>query len=833
MIEKKLICSFVPAGTNVMEYHEKDWSGFTYLKKGKHDSPDEEVYAAKDESLFIDVGGELKEGIIDHHQSPGFIEDREDMGSSSSLLFAFPSLMQAVVNSEKETVTIYVHHGPDFDCYLAVYLASYYIKNGRFPVYADRMVQLANDVDQGSAMIDKANPVSLYTLAHGISHLIFDDETLTFDQKNQRSLSRGLSLIEYGFTRLEELHEKERDVSSPVLIASGHPFRDEAALIVSDFEKFMDDLHPVSGITDIRSLQLPTDDGKVQEVDGLIWEKTPTCKLHKLWARSYGDSPRRTGFIFTCIPLVMAEPGEGGSRYVLSVKPDEGVHLKGLGKRLELVEQEAEESGVCPPSKRRNRGRRRYEEEWCNNDDPWYDGRGHHYTIIDTPKRKSMISFDKVKEIVLSFQVPVILEGRSDCILPFEFDAHAYESLIRHLGQEGFKTPEELGRRAKDYFRPYIQGYLFDKKSGTPYAWNHFCSVFEISHGDQVKKQWLIIFKYGVGFIISESVTTVSPGEERPVDLFINQNIGHENAIYEALKNRDHGATVFAQALSGLKDVTLPIHFDQPIFYTNVSLDKDRFNQTFSEEAVYKLCMNTPWREPFSSDSKEMKELLSDMYYDFNDDVVYGLSKKGGVFFHLQGDDLRIPEHEKNYLDEVKNELLHKFQSFEFYIFLLALHQRYCLMHFSRELSNLGEKKRYRDIARLRSSVLEFIVQGWFSQITNDEAGMKRYGRWEKIFENNKLHDEVLDQVSTVDQYYRSRTSAKIENISSIFMPLVFLNVFMGIGFIQFSAWLSFENPASWTYVLAILGGLSLVAVIYLKEWHKSLLWGIKKRFSK
>ena len=95
---------------------------------------------------------------------------------------------------------------------------------------------------------------------------------------------------------------------------------------------------------------------------------------------------------------------------------------------------------------------------------------------------------------------------------------------------------------------------------------------------------------------------------------------------------------------------------------------------------------------------------------------------KGGVFFCLEENVQKGPELEKKHLDEVKNELLHKRSNFEINIFLLALHQRYCLMHVSRELSNLGEKKRYRDITRLRLSVLEFIVQGCFSQITNDEA---------------------------------------------------------------------------------------------------------------
>ena len=73
------------------------------------------------------------------------------------------------------------------------------------------------------------------------------------------------------------------------------------------------------------------------------------------------------------------------SRYILSTNPITDFHLQGLGRMLELHEQEAEnrqQNTLLPGRERVGDGKGRH---GYNVASPWYDGRGHNFTIIDCP----------------------------------------------------------------------------------------------------------------------------------------------------------------------------------------------------------------------------------------------------------------------------------------------------------------------------------------------------------------------------------------------------------------------------------------------------------------
>jgi len=74
------------------------------------------------------------------------------------------------------------------------------------------------------------------------------------------------------------------------------------------------------------------------------------------------------------------------SRYVLSTNPATHFHLQGLGKMLEQREQDfenqQEEDPLLSGRERVGLGEGRH---GYNVASPWYDGRGHNFTIIDCP----------------------------------------------------------------------------------------------------------------------------------------------------------------------------------------------------------------------------------------------------------------------------------------------------------------------------------------------------------------------------------------------------------------------------------------------------------------
>lgn len=84
---------------------------------------------------------------------------------------------------------------------------------------------------------------------------------------------------------------------------------------------------------------------------------------------------------------------DGKHRFVISVTPDSGTHLKGLGESLEKAETEKREKLKKP--------RPRTPVRWpADNADPWYFGQGHDYTIVDAPFRGTVLNADEIRRII-------------------------------------------------------------------------------------------------------------------------------------------------------------------------------------------------------------------------------------------------------------------------------------------------------------------------------------------------------------------------------------------------------------------------------------------------
>ena len=62
----------------------------------------------------------------------------------------------------------------------------------------------------------------------------------------------------------------------------------------------------------------------------------------------------------------------------------------------------------------------RYEDAYCTHDDPWYDGRGHDFGIVDSPRDGTRLPYALIKSVTRSpFGKPTIDGG---CLFVFETD---------------------------------------------------------------------------------------------------------------------------------------------------------------------------------------------------------------------------------------------------------------------------------------------------------------------------------------------------------------------------------------------------------------------------
>lgn len=146
-------------------------------------------------------------------------------------------------------------------------------------------------------------------------------------------------------------------------------------------------------------------------VDGVIFYN-PSSFLFKEFARSDVLSPSlKNGYTL----MIVHNDREGIGQHVISVDPASECSLEGLGALLEEKERLAEQG---TDARKRKTGKERiYEEPGRHGygvNDPWYDGRGHFHTIIDTPRSGSLLTDAEVNELVWEYLNPckgVEIEG--------------------------------------------------------------------------------------------------------------------------------------------------------------------------------------------------------------------------------------------------------------------------------------------------------------------------------------------------------------------------------------------------------------------------------------
>ncbi len=171
-----------------------------------------------------------------------------------------------------------------------------------------------------------------------------------------------------------------------------------------------------------------------------------------------------------------------------------------------------------------------------------------------------------------------------------------------------------------------------------------------------------------------------------------------------------------------------------------------------------------------------------------------------------------------NKVDEVKV----KYHRWGYYIFLMVLHQRYCLMNFSKELSEIGIKENVKKVSNLREVLFEFIIQGWFSQITTNETGMEIHKKWISVLETQILHDEVLGQVSTIADYQSAKKDSaflwKFNLVSFLFLIITGVTGFFGMN-IPYVSTFDKNSEAIWFSVFSLVGVLVFWGGISSVSW--------------
>ena len=359
-------------------------------------SNDTQLMEPTADRICIDIGQQLCPGVIDHHQGDGepSCAAREVIDHPEFILdhLLAPLLKSASGHPAPRAITwsILTHTSPDWDAVLASYLAVRIAEDGIAPESIRHLAQQATEWDQGRAVFDPGlksiAPALLYTI-------------------EQADLSADYEKLAFGFRLLDYLKTCAEDPAVSLSPASrelyeGHAeFGNVVRKLDADSQKYHLDVKSGQRLT----LDLPCRSGGRRAVSTLICQTNPHSRLLKHWAHSLGIPGSEPAKSVECLIVpygqFRAHPSGSGNhfkRVVISVRGNSDVFLDDIGRQLELLEQqERKHRGIVQC------GDARYP-EISPSPDPWYDGRGHNYTIVDSPRSGTLLSYRQIIDCVLT-----------------------------------------------------------------------------------------------------------------------------------------------------------------------------------------------------------------------------------------------------------------------------------------------------------------------------------------------------------------------------------------------------------------------------------------------
>jgi len=347
-------------------------------------------YPVKKNLIYLDVGNDIRTGVLDHHQT----QTENKYECAAQIIVDKPNLIFGSCNFNPDTtesVEIVLHEDPDFDCCASAYLASEVIK-GKPPTGASLLAKYTADVDAGRKTLNVKQYLTPYAA------VLF----LNYHLKNStESTATDKLIVEETVKLMKKLTESMASGIDPdsteSLDWSKQPLLEIKNYINEDREKYLRDINDRGRKKKVEIMKFPVfrkDMSGTEEIDGLFIND-PESIMFKYWARGDSiNSPDEKGFALTIVTY------SDSRRTVIATDPNKPYFLPFLGQVLEIEEVTARRKLHGKDSRLFDDEGYRRKNRYHFNPDPWYDGRGHDYTIVDSPNSGSVLSGEKIREIV-------------------------------------------------------------------------------------------------------------------------------------------------------------------------------------------------------------------------------------------------------------------------------------------------------------------------------------------------------------------------------------------------------------------------------------------------
>ncbi len=801
------------------------------------------------DTFVVDTGNaDIQQGCYDHHSGSGY-------GSAAETIYYNEGNVRGRIaglagGEAVPSLKIKMHREPDFDCIASAWLIitiDGHRTDKKLPDGTYTVAKYASFIDQGRLSISRVNPHNPAAILYAVYGLY--EKSGPEESEADFVIRKGLRLMdalrEYAADKnLDELLKGKNGEETVAILnditLSDEAFSDEYKIIDEDWARYQEDKRKLcKERTDFkvfarrncsdRCIQKDycSDCGgdRIEECRALIWYGKPTCLFHKQWARL-------EGYVLTFIPCdpqkqankqAVAGPNTGPndgpdgrlsggpycetpsgrvplSRAIISVNPEQEYCLKNLAVILEIMECEKEErllGGQAGEKRSRSRKRGGYEDEpWVTNIDPWYDGRNYKNTIVDAPATGSLLTIDEILYAAEHYTEKCIQSVKSRIAYPFLYESiedykkltEAFDNRYRRIsageGKSG-AVPEKMFPKMKEegYLRDHAKDYFCGRSrskggSGGYGSW-YEASDFLPSDGKKAENVRIVLFGTGIGFVFREEEDS----------FFEARNSIDTGRIREKIADCRREGLEYIRSMPSCKPLA-------PVFQIYCRVNGTYFNYMQGAEKIAGLVLNNQNADGLTASDGQYRisgrgsliglSLSANVLVEFEDAAAASSAKRDGLE------------------DRFRNE---------WYLeYLLAVHQTEAMMNYRLLIGQAPSNKNYRHIAYLREHFVDFMSRGYFANVTSDTLGAGLYAKWQELLSAERIKNEVLEQIGSLDDIANRKFQKNISVITFILLPVtVVLTVIQaGTGLIGLEG----RGPGIWITLLACLAS-SIPGIAY------------------
>lgn len=364
-------------------------------------------------TVALDVGNSSPgSGIFDHHQGGA------SSGSTAELLLRHQSDFEERLKGQTD-IQVITHEQPDFDALTALFLAWAFLSTSSTPPSAfDSLADFASKVDQGH--VRPGEQLTLYTFVLMVGPWLTTEEGLSLRHSEDmiRVFQNGGIQVEdpsadactaaLTLRLLRDWHSapewlppepiEKRSVSEPVRKIL-RPLSERLSTQVQRCQRDLKWAQTAgdTGHMDVLDERQNGSERKIPFVRVVAPTANPSIlgKYLRTWSQREHDAP-----------VVSILQFREAQRTIVSVPPESSLTLKGMGLFLERMERrERKRQGRSDEDAPRfqvvdDEGQVHVDPLFSSSD-PWYDGRGHNFTIVDAPRSGSLLSLDRVYHAVI------------------------------------------------------------------------------------------------------------------------------------------------------------------------------------------------------------------------------------------------------------------------------------------------------------------------------------------------------------------------------------------------------------------------------------------------